>query len=177
MRFAVWSVSKSPHTALRPGEEAERKARSLRTHRVHFFSQLSSPSRLQRACIVSQQQPCFITAQQNDRKPRMAERPRHGTTGANSKSGIVCFIFLLLERTLSFLGNNDTMCMFQTAAALRRGPNLNLDVQRRKDNIFTGKPSPRSFFSLLVSGSHAAPYLIYHNLNQITSGQLAALAM
>lgn len=40
------------------------------------FFQLSLRSRLQWACIASQGQQHFISAQQNDRKPRMAERPQ-----------------------------------------------------------------------------------------------------
>lgn len=133
---------------VRAGGKAERKLRFVSPCSTSCTSPLFGPAQLAVPSPTGLQR--LTAAQQPDRKRRMAERRRHRPRPRREPTinlGVVCFIFLLLERALSFLGNSGAMCMFQTAAALRRGSNLNSDVQKRKDNIL--KPASRSFSSLL----------------------------
>lgn len=133
------------------------------------FFQLSLPSHLQWACIVSQGKQHFISAQQNDRKPRMADRPQTRDDWEPTMNLWCCmFYFFSPWKEHCHLWKKKTIpCVCfrpQHSWTVKLSiPNLNLDLKftsRREKTTFSQGNDGKVLVPvspLLVSGSHAAP--------------------
>lgn len=120
----------------------------------------------------------------------MAERPRHGMMGGNNESLVLyVFIFLSLERDTVVSRNKISSYILCICFRPQQPWTVEISIFNLYLDLISTLRGRRQHFQRerwcsscpphhpLLSSSHAAPYLTYHNLNQITSAQLAAPTM